>query len=1084
MPLSDCPGREKLCAFVLGDLPEGELGAVAGHLDRCRRCEEQVGQLDGLSDAVLGDLRRVAEAPHGTNGDTSGAGGSGHPAALIASRREWGDFRIIREIGRGGMGIVYEAYQGSLNRHVALKFLPEHGDVARFRREARAAGRLHHTNIVPVFGVGQHEGRHYYIMQYIDGRGLDTVFKERAAAADTGGSPGPFDPLEAARIGVQAAEALAYAHAQGVVHRDIKPSNVVVDAAGTVWITDFGLAYGATSTETLTHTGDFLGTLRYVAPERFSGQGDHRADIYGLGSTLYELICGKPAFAEADRAALLNRIMHEEPGRPCQLDRSIPRDLETVVLKAMACDPAHRYATAAAMAEDLRRFLEDRPILARRTGVHERLARWCRRNPVVAGLQAAVFLLLAMVAVMAWGEVRAAGRLRAAALVESIRTAAIAEVPPLIRQFDGYRPWTDPQLRRILSDSDPKSRAHLHASPALLDVDPSQTGFLGERLLTASPGELPVIREALRPHGARLRATLWPVLEGAQPGDDRLLRSAAALALYDPEEPRWAGVADRVVQALVTENALFLGIRLEALRPVSDKLTRPLSAIFRDAGRSETVHSLATDILTDYAADDPGLLAGLLMDADPKAYTSLVRVAERRPDRTLPLFRAELARWPEPGWSEAAKDELAQRQARAAIASIRMGAGDDAWTLLRHGPDPRLRSYLINWLEPLGVGARLIAAELDRRDSAATRNAPPAARTMDAIFYEPETSVRRALILALGTYRPEALSQDERERWIARLVARYESDPDAGIHGAAQWALRRWGQSPRLRAVESGLRCKRRGDRRWFVNSQGQKLAVVEGPFEFRMGSPPDEPGRDPDEPAHRRLIPRRFAIATKEVTVEQYQEFLKQNPKVERLPVSQYSPDPAGPMNRMTWYEAAAYCNWLSRLEGLPECYDRNPSGQFAAGMRLRPETLARGGYRLPTEAEWEYACRAGARTSRPYGLSTKLLPNYAWYQANSDDRAWPVGSLLPNNLGLFDILGNLTEWCHDEYRDDPPGPAGAPAITGDISVTLDDRLSMVSRGLAFNKFSAGMRSASRTSDAPWSRSLDYGFRPARTLP
>ncbi len=1013
------------------------------------------------------------------------AGDTAEPGSGTDAGREWGDFRIIREIGRGGMGVVYEAYQGSLHRHVALKLLPEHGDVARFRREARAAGRLHHTNIVPVLGVGQFEGRHFYIMQFIDGRGLDVVVKEHSAAAQPGGGPpGHLDPMEVARIGVQVAGALAFAHAQGVVHRDIKPSNVVLDSAGTVWITDFGVAHDAAATETLTHTGDVLGTLRYVAPERFSGQGDERADVYGLGVTLYELICGHPAFADVDRAAVLSRILRDDPPRPRHFDRTIPRDLETIVLKAMARDPAHRYATAAALAEDLRRFLEDRPILARRIGVHERLMRWCRRNPAVAGLLAAVFLLLATVAVMAWARLQGERDLHAAALVESIRTAAIAEVPSLVRQLDGYRRWADPQLRRILHDSDPGSRAHLHASLALLEVDPAQADDLGDRLLSAAPAELLVIRDALHPHGARLRSALWPVLEASQPGDDRLLRSAAALALYDPEGPRWDGVADRVARALVTQNALHLGAWLDALRPVSGKLNPPLAAIFRDAGLGETVHSLATDILSVYAADDPGLLAGLLMEADPKAYATLFPAAERQRSRVLPLLHDQLARRPEPGWDEATKDELAQRQARAAIALIRLGSGGDLWSLLRHGPDPRLRSDLVNWLQPLGVDPRAITAELARRDVAPTGSEPPAAKSMDAILFHAEDSTRRALILALGTYRPEDLPADERERRIARLLEWYETDPDAGIHGAADWTLRRWGQSAKVAAIDGRLKGKDPCGRRWFVNGQGQTLVIVDGPVEFRMGSPSDEPGRDADEPAHRRLIPRRYAIAAREVTVAQYQEFLRQNPTAQRFPADPYTPDPDCPIIRTTWFEAAAYCNWLSRLEGLPECYERNASGHYAAGMRLRPETLLRGGYRLPTEAEWEYACRAGATTSRPYGQSIGLLPNYAWFQANSNDRTWPVGRLLPNDLGLFDMLGNAREWCHDEYRDYPAAAAGVAAVTGDTSFTVGDKLALVARGLAFNKFPSGMRSASRNSDGPWRRNLDYGFRIARTMP
>jgi WD40 repeat protein/tetratricopeptide (TPR) repeat protein len=383
-----------LSAFTLGDLPEPDLSTVAEHLGTCAHCEERAGRLDEAADAVVKQVRRLRESGLETAIDENQAAGSGETAALPPWSETWGEFRIVREIGRGGMGVVVEAYQGALGRHVAVKFLPESGDLARFRREARAAGRLHHTNIVPVFGVGEHRGRAFYVMQYIAGRSLDRVLKDRGVAATGDGeAPGRFDDREAARIGVQVADALAYAHSQGVIHRDIKPSNLLLDEQGTVWVTDFGLAHDASDENTLTHTGDFLGTLRYVAPERLEGRGDARADIYGLGVTLYELVCGRPAYPDADRSLLLHRLLHEDPPRPRQINPAIARDLETIILKAMARDPRERYLPAAAMAEDLRRFLDDRSILARRAGPAERTWRWCRRNQAVAALLAALMMV-------------------------------------------------------------------------------------------------------------------------------------------------------------------------------------------------------------------------------------------------------------------------------------------------------------------------------------------------------------------------------------------------------------------------------------------------------------------------------------------------------------------------------------------------------------------------------------------------------------------------------------------------------------------------------------------------------------------
>jgi serine/threonine protein kinase/tetratricopeptide (TPR) repeat protein len=409
-----------------------------------------------------------------------------------------GDYRIIREIGRGGMGVVYEAVQQSLGRHVALKvFAPwartDRTLIERFEREAKAAARLHHTNIVPVFGVGEHDSYRYYVMQYIEGQGLDAILGElrrlrraptlstesfagreateaaplattvarsllsgrfkgpgrepRAAGSEIdyelcdppptpapastevsidasshwASQPGGSYARTVARVGLQVAEALAHAHSLGILHRDIKPSNLLLDTAGNVWVTDFGLAK-ADDADDLTHSGDVVGTTRYLAPERFRGESGPKSDVYSLGVTLYELLTLRPAFDERDRARLLDHILHGNRTALRAVDPTIPRDLETIVLKAMARDPADRYGSARALAEDLDRFLQDRTILARRSSPSERLRRWCKRNPVVAGLTAAVFLVMALgTTVSAWQALRAG---RAAAAEKAARAAA------------------------------------------------------------------------------------------------------------------------------------------------------------------------------------------------------------------------------------------------------------------------------------------------------------------------------------------------------------------------------------------------------------------------------------------------------------------------------------------------------------------------------------------------------------------------------------------------------------------------------------------------------------------------------------
>jgi serine/threonine protein kinase/Flp pilus assembly protein TadD len=350
--------------------------------------------------------------------------------------RMLGDFRILREVGRGGMGVVYEAEQVSLGRRVALKVLPfaatmDPRHLQRFHNEAQAAACLHHTNIVPVFSVGCERGVHFYAMQFIDGQPLSdlvhqlqgrekktaTVGEEHTIAYQPSADEAASTPLLAAdltpltgegrrgrdyyrkvaELGVQAAEALDYAHQLGIVHRDIKPANLLLDGAGRVWVTDFGLAHMQQSEASLTMTGDLVGTLRYMSPEQALAKRvviDHRTDIYSLGVTLYELLTLQPAFGGKDRQELLQQIAFEEAPAPRRLSKAIPAELEIIVLKAMEKNPAERYATAQELAEDLGRWLLDQPIRARRPSWVQEALKWARRHR--AAVRAASVLLLVL----------------------------------------------------------------------------------------------------------------------------------------------------------------------------------------------------------------------------------------------------------------------------------------------------------------------------------------------------------------------------------------------------------------------------------------------------------------------------------------------------------------------------------------------------------------------------------------------------------------------------------------------------------------------------------------------------------------
>jgi serine/threonine protein kinase/tetratricopeptide (TPR) repeat protein len=477
---------ERVRASVVEDLPDDQEAQVLEILEEYLaelECggrpspDEWIARHPDMEDILRAYLRELDQLHEA--GLPKSFPASENPAARVNGERgRLGDFEIIREVGRGGMGVVYEAQQLSLDRRVALKVLPfastlDARQLKRFKNEAQAAAQLHHNQIVPVYAVGCDRGVHYYAMQFIDGQSLAEIIQELreltppqpgeprearsegarpAGAAETPAtsmnSTGEartgivtprsslLDPQSstsfraAAELIVQAALALEHAHQLGVVHRDIKPANLLVDASGNLWITDFGLARGRTE-QGLTRSEDLVGTLRYMSPEQAlakRGLVDHRTDIYSLGVTLYEVLTLEPAYAGSDRDELLRQIATCDPRPPRRLRPSIPVALETIVLKAIAREPDRRYASAQDLADDLERFLENRPIRAVRPTLWERLTKWCgRHKPVLVaaaalGTLAAVGLIACTIVI--WREKEAAKASAAEAEIQRQRAEA------------------------------------------------------------------------------------------------------------------------------------------------------------------------------------------------------------------------------------------------------------------------------------------------------------------------------------------------------------------------------------------------------------------------------------------------------------------------------------------------------------------------------------------------------------------------------------------------------------------------------------------------------------------------------------
>jgi formylglycine-generating enzyme required for sulfatase activity/tetratricopeptide (TPR) repeat protein len=447
---------------------------------------------------------------------------------------------------------------------------------------------------------------------------------------------------------------------------------------------------------------------------------------------------------------------------------------------------------------------------------------------------------------------------------------------------------------------------------------------------------------------------------------------------------------------------------------------------------------------------------------DPVAYLVRCRALAELGYRPASLSLAEAAGsrplvtasvWQRPVVAEDEKERSAKTRANAAVAYLRLGYPDKVWPLLRHGPDPTFRTYLIDRVRLALEGPRLLLQPQEN---------------------ESNVSVRRALLLILGRFHRSELTAAERDALLTTLLGWYRDDPDPGLHSAIASLFRRWEQVPRLQTIDKELATgKVEGDRRWYITGQGQAMVVIPGPVEFLMGSPLLETGRSGDEAQHWRRIDRAFSIGATPVTLEQFGRF---NAQVGQEQVS-HGAEPDRPITRVNWYEAAAYCNRLSKQERLPEaewCYEPNPKGQFAEGMKLAPDYLKRTGYRLPTEAEWEYACRAGAVTSRYDGQTDA---------SSSSAGDGLVGLLKPNDLGLFGTYGNVWGWCQDKYAPYELRLGGKATEDTEDATDIQDRATRVLRGGSFRDQVHSARSAQRRWLLPATRDESVGFRLARTL-
>lgn len=595
---------------------------------------------------------------------------------------------------------------------------------------------------------------------------------------------------------------------------------------------------------------------------------------------------------------------------------------------------------------------------------------------------------------------------RAAAQVERLTTAAPSDVVSLRLDIAEDRERAEPLVRALLAQAREESdrRTELNAALVLVAWDRAEIETLLDHAVKAGPEETLAIRDVLSSFPSEVRTRIGPVLaDSARPLAERL-RALAIFVAVDRDVPRQ--YVTEVAPQLLVEDRLQLSNWIQALQPVKEELIGILSEKYVQRLDTDTGVGAAL-VLREYLKGDPKKVVPLVSRGGQRqAY--LLGAALQNHITGQQTLRDEFTRIDStqsdgPISRDFEEGGIIDAKRRVAVGLALLAAGDPAtvWRALAMSDEPQLRTNLIHAFAAAAVPPQLLAGALS----------------------DDNPTIRQAVYMAWGDYDADAWGTVEFESILARVVDDFVNDPDPGVHSAADWLLRRWRQNDRLAVARDSLPgLAARGARNWFTNSQGMTFAVVSGPVETRIGSHHGDWGFDPTfaagmrEPLHRRRIGRSYAIGVTEVTLDQMRKFSTEHPQGFEVPIQESWSVRTGdsPVGHIDWFAAARYCRWLGEQEGIPEdqqCYPQ--LSEIKYGMTLDPDHLNRTGYRLPTEAEWEHACRVGSRTHYWFGSDEASISDHAWWVANSQFKTQPVGQLKPNPLGLFDIHGNVFERC-----------------------------------------------------------------------
>lgn len=1083
---SACPSELLWVDYLNGSVEQLALDSMSEHLQACSVCEKVVEVLASPSTKLkkvgkspylqeINYLRMVARVEElrvaSDIGDTVADGKPREDRDHDAIPATIGRFVVRSVLGTGGFGRVYLADDPLLNRSVAIKAprrseIGSDGDVSSFLNEARHAAALDHPGIVPIFDVlADDSGRTLIVMKYIDGTPLTSIQTK-----------GTLELPHAIRILIQVARAVHYAHEHGFVHRDLKPSNILIDRQGKPHVSDLGLGLNVSQRDAGLKRA---GTPAYMSPEQVKhdvDKIDHRTDVWSLGVMLSELIHGRRPFPQAERQAIFKAIKFDEPLIESSADT---KSLDAIIRRCLAKVPADRYPTAEYLAEDL--------------------AEWLRRN-YPTGLQRWKYgwrrnLLAATVCALALGGF-AVGitQLKQRELRFTLRQLESAPVQQVAKLLDNLRQiHANPDAIEGFGKSrDAAGQFRLDlASIALGDRNQVTIQRCVDELQIAAPEEIHALVDALvssdsveelvNEIAARFKSPEF------EPSNFRLSAALAGLSRQHAQsnDMLWSDIRQAVAKQLVTlveiEQARWFPLfdRVGALQ-----LAEPLQALMSDSKLDEAFQRNAAKALARYLADSPLQLATVLGDADSLELSELVNGLKSNREesvRSLRLLFGEQRALPRAvpagDWDPPTKHD--SRTSRFAIALWLLGAHEPAYETLQHTADPTLQTLVIHGLAEQDLEPQEIVKQLRAVDGAEDHWA----------------AVRFGLLQVLAELPIDTAGNREFLASLKDLLNEMHMSPDAGVHGLARLVASRYGLE--LRRLQPGQYGK------WLVDTIGpgvQDFSIIE-PCVIEVGIQNEQrpPAGTASWPSHKRRFARRIAIATNEVTIEQFRVFdstyLDDFIAAGDLMLIESVPQAA--MMLVTKEAAHRFCNAWSDAAGLERCYELKVNDQGKTQLVPKANYFLLNGYRLPTDGEWELACRAGTDTSRYFGNSAEHLTRYAWtwerkatFERASNQTAilsQRVAQLIPNRWGMFDLYGNATELCE-------MGNGPSKAVQERSSVVVEDALAEqvppgpgwpLIRGVSLMQAGVSYaHSHCRTSSIGGVYNRDFGIRVVRTLP